>query len=888
MNSLINRYIVLSALVVLLCVHLGLVVWTLVRFTQIEHWSPGLRFFGNEMVQRKGLTESAIDNLQEGIWFHLVRVRQDGGLSVRQIAAGSPAERAGLQPGDLVVSVNGTDLRAHPEAYFQMRLRSDPGDSVNLAWLRDGRMFSGTLILEQTDRVQYSVVVNQQELVLDVGAMAWFQRGHFLIFPIVLLCFGTWLGFRRPHNPVAFKCALLFLVTALHTTPAFLPMHAGWPLWVLSLSIGYVILAASLKPYIILHILAVFPIETPIGTWLRKWAWLILAALMVSAVFSFVHFLGLTHGWDNQLVRFVTWTVTPIPVPTLPILMVVGAGVLLLAPRSVTRRQQRTRLHVLEVGLALGLVLAPLWVIARPGTHLASWGFLALEGPALPVLVWLLDRMVYVILKCALPLSFAYAIATHRIFGLRFVFRKNLRFLINTQGIYLVLCFGLFVVLYEAISTWQAGMQFLDLLAASAAAGLLLILIGGWTWVKVPVIRFMDRHLFHDEIESRERLVDFQRRISTYRERDKLLIDTGKELTEVLDLSTAAVYFQIGQQEKFSLLWSGVGNRAEQHIGKETGFFTEAARGIDGILRKMNQDQSLVECATQEFDAGTKESGFELLVVLHGESGRRACIALGAKQSEEPFSSDEREQLLVLASELELALKNIDMSGSLEEQAKGLRRLSQRLINAQESERSRLAKDLHGDTGQSLTALKMKLELTQKELSNVPGYAKEQLKEAVALAGETLEKIRSVAHGLRPPALDTIGLSAALDGLCRDFAQHTQVSVVYNAGDIPIIPNPIDISLYRILQEGLTNSVRHGHATRVEVDLDLDDGEIRLSICDNGTGFDVRSAVQDRENGGVGLMDMRERLESLGGHLDVSSRPGAGTRLVATIPMEKK
>ena len=148
------------------------------------------------------------------------------------------------------------------------------------------------------------------------------------------------------------------------------------------------------------------------------------------------------------------------------------------------------------------------------------------------------------------------------------------------------------------------------------------------------------------------------------------------------------------------------------------------------------------------------------------------------------------------------------MSGSLKQQAKGLKRLSHRLINAQESERSRLAKDLHGDTGQALTALKMKLELTQKELSDVPGYAKEQLKEAVALAGETLDKIRTVAHGLRPPALDTIGLSAALEGLCKEFAQHTQVSVVYNASDIPDISNTIDISLYRILQEGLTNSVR--------------------------------------------------------------------------------
>ncbi len=888
MNTLVGKYIVLSVLVVLLCVHLGLITWTLVRFSQIEHWAPGLRFFGNDMVQRNGLTESAVDNLQEGIWHHLVRVRRDGGLAVRQIAVDSPAENAGLRSGDLIVSVNGADLKSNPEAYFQMRLRSNPGDSVNLAWLREGRMHTGMLALERTDRVRYSVEVNQQELVLDVGAMVWFQRGHFLILPIVLLCFGTWMGFRRPHNPVSFQCALLFLLTALHTTPVSMPMFAGWPLWVLSLSIGYVTFAATLKTYLIFNILAVFPIETRAGAWLRKWAWLILIALLGYGLFYLINYLGLTHGWNNQLVRLATWTVAPIPEPTLPVLTVIGGGILIWAQRTVARRQQRTRLHVLEVGFLLALVIAPLWVIARPGTHLASWGFLPLQGPVLPVSVWFLDRMAYFALKCALPLSFAYAIMVHQIFGLRIILGRSLRFLVNTQSVYFVLCFCLFVVLYETISNWRAGMQFSDLLAASAAAGLMLILIGGWTWVKVPVTQFLDRHLLRDEIVNRERLVGFQRKLSTFRERDTLLIETGKELTEVLDVSFGAVYYQNSRQEPLSLRWHGMNKRAGPNMEIDPAYFVGATQEMDGILRKMTQDQSFVEFASSGPEAGMRESGFEFMVVLHGESGQRGCIALGARLSEDPFTSEEKEQLLVLAAELELALKNIDMSSSLEEQAKGLKKLSHRLINVQESERSRLAKDLHGDTGQALTALKMKLELTHNELSDGPGHVKEQLVEAMTLTGETLEKLRTIAHGLRPQSLDMIGLSATLEGLCSDFARHTQVSVVYNGSKIPDVPNPIDISLYRILQEGLTNSVRHGQATRIEVDLDLHEGEIRLSVRDNGRGFDTRSTVPDRESGGVGLMDMRERLESLEGRLVIQSRPGAGTRLVATIPMVRQ
>ena len=887
MKSLLNRYIILSALVVLLCVHLGLVVWTLVRFTQIEHWSPGIQFFGNDIAQIRGLNKSAVNNLQEGIWFHMVKVREDGGLTVRQIAADSPAEEAGLRSGDLIVSINGTDLRTHPQAYFQARLRSSPGDRFELAWIRDGQMHTSVLVLQSTDRVLYAVEVNQQELVLGVGGMAWLQRGHFLIFPIVLLFFGTWMGYRRPHHPVAFQCALLFLAAALSTTPSFLPMMAGWPLWVMNMSIGYVVFAAVLKWFLIVNILAVFPIETALGTWIRRHAGLILIAILVLGLSSLVRVLGLTNGWENVLVRSVSMIFGQLPESTLPVLIVIVAAVLLLAQRSTARRQQRIRLHVIEIGFVLALVLAPLWVIAKPGSLMASWELLPVQGTGLPVLVWLLDHIVYVGMRCALPLTFAYAILTSRIFGFRFVFRKSLRYLVNTQGVYLALGFCLFVVLYEMMSGWQFGMNVSDMLVASAAAGLVLILIGGWSWVRVYVIRFVDRHFFRDELEYRERLIRFHRTLSDYHDPDELLRVTGNELLEVLDLSHAAIYLDSDTSDSISVRWHGVKDRPGPNPSTGDGF-AEATEKIERILSTASPTGSLLEREADDADQGNGDAGFELIVALRGKNGLRGCIALGSKRSEEPFSGEDKEQLLVLASELELALKNIEMSSSLRKQTQGLRRLSQRLINVQESERSRLAKDLHDDTGQALTALKINLELTRKELSGVAGHAEERLNDAVDLTDETLNKLRRIAHGLRPPALDTIGLNAALDELCRHFSQHTQVSIEYRGKEVPRISNPVDISLYRILQEGLANSVRHGRATLIEVELKTNGGAVELSIHDNGRGFDADSVESDQVTSGYGLIDIRERLESLAGHLSVFSRPGTGTRLVATIPLEDR
>ena len=281
------------------------------------------------------------------------------------------------------------------------------------------------------------------------------------------------------------------------------------------------------------------------------------------------------------------------------------------------------------------------------------------------------------------------------------------------------------------------------------------------------------------------------------------------------------------------------------------------------------------------------ESPFELIIVLGGGSGYRGALALGAKRSEEPFTGDEKEQLLVLAAELELALENIEMGASLKLQADRMRALSRRLVDAQESERRRIARDLHDDTGQDLSALKVSLELTEKELAGVSEETQERLRDAVTMTDETLEKLRTIAHDLRPPVLDTVGLNAALDGLCKTFAQRTRISVVYNGTDCPPFSNTIDICLYRILQEGLANCAKHGDATHIEVELKRTVQAIQLSILDNGRGFDPETTPGNQVDPGIGLIDMKERLEPFEGNLDIDSKAGNGTLLIASIPLEE-
>lgn len=865
---------------------LGLVVWTLVRFTQIEHWSPGILFFGNDMIQTTGLTKSAVSNLQEGTWFHLVRIREDEGIIAVQIENGSPADLAGLQPGDRIISVNGIDLRLKPEAYFQARLQSQSGDRLELVWLRGDRIHTGILTLKEIEEVPYALQVNQQEIVMGVGTMTWFQRGPFLIFPIVLLGFGTWMGFRSPRNVVAYRCALLFLATALTSSPAFHPMIAGWPDWVLSVSIFIVVSATFLETILIFQILAVFPGSTAFGSWLRQKTPFILSPLFVLIIFDSIYSLTHTHGWDNEIVQFVVRIAEPIPDPTFPLLVVILAGCLLIAQRSVAHRQQRMRLQIIEAGFFLALILAPLWTIAQPGTLLASWGLVPAAGPALPVIVWVLDRIVHVGLECALPLSFAYAILAHRVFGLRFVFGRSLRYLATTPGTYLVLVIGMFIVLYETIVLWPIGLNESNLLPAGIAAALILVLIAGWAWVKTPIIRYMDRHLFPNEYQNRQRLFRLGRQLTHFQDRDILLERTGQELLESLDLSCAAIFLHEGPRENPSASWYGVREVPGQDRTKDASFLTGYAGRIVRLPEITFPERPLIEYGDIEADENLRDLGFELIVTLRSGSDRQGVIALGAKLSEEPFTSDEKERLLVLATEMELALDNIAMGTSLKLQAQRFKLLAHRLIDVQESERQRLARDLHDDTAQALTVLKISLEMARKELHGVANGTQERLYDAIALTDETLEKLRTIARDLRPPALDTIGLNATLDRFCQGFAHRTGISVKYEGVESTKQSPTIDICLYRILQEALANCAKHAQASQVGVELMHDELGIRLSINDDGQGFDLTATLGNQNIAGIGLIDMQERLESLGGRLDIRTRPGAGVRLAASIPWE--
>jgi two-component system NarL family sensor kinase len=156
--------------------------------------------------------------------------------------------------------------------------------------------------------------------------------------------------------------------------------------------------------------------------------------------------------------------------------------------------------------------------------------------------------------------------------------------------------------------------------------------------------------------------------------------------------------------------------------------------------------------------------------------------------------------------------------------------------------------------------------------------------EVVAVADETMEQIRRLSHGLRPPALERFGLGSAVEGLCTELGERSPLQVTCEVAPMPSLPDDVAISLYRVLQEATTNIVRHAEAKSVHVALTREEDAIQLKIVDDGKGFSNEAAVRFENGGGIGLETMHERIELFDGTFTVDSVAGRGTTIIARVP----
>ena len=204
---------------------------------------------------------------------------------------------------------------------------------------------------------------------------------------------------------------------------------------------------------------------------------------------------------------------------------------------------------------------------------------------------------------------------------------------------------------------------------------------------------------------------------------------------------------------------------------------------------------------------------------------------------------------------------------------KKLQRLTQRIVSLQEEERSRVSRELHDGISQVLVSIKFQFELASHVLEKGQDRGLGILREAIERLGEAIGEVRSLSHDLRSSLLDTLGLPAAIGQLAAEFEQRSGLVVSYsNDGCDCDLVDGAHVSLFRIVQEGLTNIERHAQAKSVSITLQGCDGAVRLTLVDDGIGFNV--AQVEHRQAGIGLRNIRERVEHFGGRFVLTSVPG--------------
>ena len=350
---------------------------------------------------------------------------------------------------------------------------------------------------------------------------------------------------------------------------------------------------------------------------------------------------------------------------------------------------------------------------------------------------------------------------------------------------------------------------------------------------------------------------------------DTLLELVAENLRELIGARLVAIALPHGDALRLAAV---AGEGAEEYAGLEISARSKTMRVM--ARRRSERVDSVLDDPEVEQEAarrlGARSALYVPLLVRDEAIG---VIAVHDKMGSDPRFADADLRLAeVFAARAAVAV---------ELRQRVARDALERVLSAQEDERRRLARELHDETGQALTSIL--LGLRGLEDAKDPETLRAAVGEVRDLVRSTLQDVRRLAVELRPAALDDFGLVAAVERLTESFAEQTGIAVEF-VPNVPAdvrFPPEVETALYRIVQESLTNVVKHAQAGHVSIVLSQRAGFVSVVVEDDGVGFEPARARE----GGLGLVGMRERVGLLGGRITVESRPGAGTTFVVEVPL---
>ena len=568
-----------------------------------------------------------------------------------------------------------------------------------------------------------------------------------------------------------------------------------------------------------------FFLAFPIGRSLGGRGWLLSLAPLAAVG------LGLTALFLPSLYH----PISAVPLAVLSIYLAVGAGLLIWGFLQTHDRDLRRGLVVLSAG-AVGSVL-PL-VVLSVAPRLFGWHpVIAPEQSALTLVF--------------LPAGFAYAILRHDVLGVPLLQRWLVRGAL--WGGLLLVCAGVALVL-RSLPPTHLGAPDLWLTAV-------LLLAGGasFRWLYSRLFSWLDRLIFKDSYDYRVSLQRLSGDLSLAGDLATLAESLPETVRRLMNLRFVAL-----------VVYEGTIIRVQGIAGSsDPGLPSALIEAVDPSQRDLR------------FVAMTDDDHPALLMPLCLHEVVVGCLCLGPKRSGEPFRAVDRDLLTTLSGHLAALVRNAQLADDLRLQVRALAALNDRLELAHEEERARLAADLHDEPLQ--TALYLDRQLHSLNGGHSGDNAPSSLSRALA------DQLRAICSGMRPAALDDLGLYAALDMLVVDRRRRGGIPIALDA-DTELTPGAIapaiELMLYRAAQEALTNALRHAGSRSIRVSLSVCRDWVQLEVMDDGTGF----AVPDRLDrlaldGHLGLAGLHQRVERAGGRLIVTSAPGRGTVVRVEAPM---
>ena len=281
-------------------------------------------------------------------------------------------------------------------------------------------------------------------------------------------------------------------------------------------------------------------------------------------------------------------------------------------------------------------------------------------------------------------------------------------------------------------------------------------------------------------------------------------------------------------------------------------------------------------------------SNLELLCPIKSRGKLIGILALGRKQSDTLYSHEDIELVMSLASQAGIVIENARMFGSLKNERLRVRRLLAQAVHAQEEERKRISVDLHDGVAQWLIGASYRAQTCSELLSGRDnGEAQGELAAMESTIDKSLKELRRVLTGLRPPALDELGLVHALRQSLEDL-RTDGIDCQFSEVGTPVrLPSSMEIAVYRIVQEALANVRKHADATKVNLRLRFQTGRLLVEVYDNGRGFDLSQTLDSAISvGRMGLLGMKERVGALGGDIRIKTGEWAGTTITLSLPIQ--